>query len=110
MTHEHREYDERLDGMCACTVLPLIITPYTSMLESMGKLNPAENARVIATGIEHAIEANSEVTLSDALGMIVLATLTDWAAQIDDVSICERLDSANEHVREATDLTVEDML
>lgn len=107
------EPDESLRGHCPCTTVEMFIDPYLANLQALGKLTQKDNAHVIAVGVEQVqkiVDGEGDMPLSEALGLIVLATLSGWHMTVEEIPICERLSAANERVREIVPLTVEDIV
>jgi len=107
------EPDESLRGHCPCTTVKMFIDPYLATLQALGKFTQKDNAHVIAVGVEQVqkiVDGEGDMALSEALGLIVLATLSDWHMTVEEIPICDRLSAANERVREIVPLTVEDIV
>lgn len=107
------EPDESLRGHCPCTTVEMFIDPYLANLQALGKFTQKDNAHVIALGVEQVqkiVDGEGDMALSEALGLIVLATLSAWRTTVEEIPICDRLSAANERVREIVPLTVEDIV
>ena len=97
------------EGECPDTVAGMFISHYAAMLESLGRLNPEGNYEALKIGITRLLETDEGAEISDALGIIVLASLLNWT-MTEDVSICGVLESANETLRAALTLTADDFM
>lgn len=97
------------DDQCPDTVAGMFVRRYAAMLESLGRLNPEGNYEALKIGITRLLEGDEAVKITDALGIIVLASLLHWTMD-DGPSICEVLDSSNDTLRAAFTLTAEDFL